>query len=588
MDKTSTRRKFLKLSTVTGAGLLVAGDFLIDRKGGKASRLLGSVGQRPKWRTTPTHKVSALQSTVTLKPYVDPLPILPVIQLQSPAVNSFSMSQFQKQLHRDLPSTTVWGYQDSYPGPTLEARQGIPVQVQWVNNLPTSHFLPVDNTIHGAESSQPQVRNVVHLHGHKILPASDGYPEAWFTSDGKTGPFYNPNPYVYPNDQLATTLWYHDHGLGTTRLNNYAGLSGIYLIRSSQEDALNLPQRPYEIPLVLQDRMFNSDGSLLYPVAQGGTHPAWIPEFFGDTVLVNGKVWPYLEVEPRKYRFRMLNGSNARFYHLTLQGSNGAGIPNGAAGPPLYQIGTDGGLLPAPLKLSDMLIAPAERFDFVIDFSGQKGNFFVFQNDAPAPYPSGGEVVPTNVMMFRVTKPLAAPDASSLPSKLSDIPLYDPALASNERNLAITENDRPSDGFPEMALLGQLNWSDAVTENPQVGELEIWNLVNATDDAHPIHVHLVEFQALERRPFDKETFLASGNVVFTGPPVPPDANERPAWKDTIKAYPGMVTRILSKFDLPKGTQTTPGQRFRYVWHCHILEHEDNEMMRPFDVVVPSA
>ena len=568
--------------------MLAASDFLIDRKTGKRSRLLGSVSHRPKWRTTATHNMSALQSGLSLKPYVDALPILPVIQLSPTTVNSFSMSAFQQKLHRDLPPTPVWGFQGSYPGPTLEARQGLPVQVKWINNLPTTHFLPVDNTIHGAESSQPPVRTVVHLHGHRILPASDGFPEAWFTSDGKTGPDFNPNPYVYPNDQPATTLWYHDHALGTTRLNNFAGLSGIYLIRSGSEDALNLPQRPYEIPLVLQDRMFNSNGSLLYPVAQGGTHPLWIPEFFGDTVLVNGKVWPYLEVEPRKYRFRMLNGSNARFYHLTLQECNGDGKPNGRSGPPIVQIGTDGGLLPAPLKLSDMLISPAERFDFVIDFSGQKGNFFAFQNDAPAPYPSGGEVVPNDVMMFRVTKPLAGRDASALPSKLSDIPLYDPAQATAERNLAITETDRASDGFPEIGMLDQLHWSDAVTENPSVGALEMWNLVNATDDAHPIHVHLVQFQALERRPFDKETFEASGDVVFTGPPVPPDANERPAWKDTIKAYPGMVTRILAKFDLPKGTQTTPGQRLRYVWHCHILEHEDNEMMRPFEVVAPSA
>lgn len=585
MEK-STRRTFLKLGTVTGAGLLVAGDFLIERKSGKAPRLPGSVSHQHKWRTTPTHKMSALQSGVTLKPYVDPLSTPPVIQLKSGVVNRMVMSPFEKKLHRDLPPTLVWGFQGSYPGPTLEALQGFPVQVQWVNNLPTSHFLPIDHSIHGAESSQPDVRTVVHLHGHRAAPGSDGYPEGWFTSDGKTGPAFNPNPYTYLNFQPPATLWYHDHALGMTRLNNYAGLSGMYIIRGTDDDILNLPQRPHEIPLVLQDRMFHFDGSLLYPVAQAGTHPFWIPEFFGDTVLVNGKVWPYLEVEPRKYRFRMLNASNARFYHLTLQECDRSGKPNGASGPPIFQIGTDGGLLPAPLQLSEILIAPAERFDFVIDFSGQKGNFFVFQNDAPAPYPSGGEVVPNDVMMFRVTKPLAGRDSSALPSKLYDIPLYDPGLATNERNLAITEIDRPSDGFPEAGMLDQLRWTDAVTEAPEAGALEIWNLVNATEDAHPIHVHLVQFQTLERRPFNTETFEASGQVVFTGPAVPPDANERPAWKDTIKAYPGMVTRILAKFDLPMGTRTVPGQRFRYVWHCHILEDEDNEMMRPFDVVVP--
>jgi spore coat protein A len=470
-----------------------------------------------------------------------------------------------------------------YPGPTIETRSGQPIAMRWVNNLPTTHFLPVDPTIHGAEPPTPAVRTVVHLHGAKVLPESDGYPEAWFTSDGQTGPDFNPNPYLYPNDQQACGLWYHDHALGTTRLNVFAGLEGFYFIRDAVEDALNLPSGQYEIPLMIQDRMFNSDGSLFYPT-ENATHPLWVPEFFGDTVLVNGKVWPYLDVEPRKYRFRMLNGANARFWHMTLVETTANGVPTGNPGPMFNQIGTDGGLLPAPVQLTELLMAPAERFDIVIDFSGLQGKTFVLKNDAPAPYPDGGDVVPTEIMMFRVRKPLAGRDASSLPSRLNPVPLIKASSAVKQRNLTLTELDRDSDGFPIIGLLGNLHWDDPVTENPKAGSVEIWNLINNTGDAHPKHIHLVQFQVLNRQPFNQPAFDATGRLIFTAPPMAPDPNERPAWKDTVKTYPGMVTRVIAKFDLPTGTKTIPGQRFRYAWHCHILEHEDNEMMRPYDVV----
>jgi spore coat protein A len=183
-----------------------------------------------------------------------------------------------------------------------------------------------------------------------------------------------------------------------------------------------------------------------------------------------------------------------------------------------------------------------------------------------------------------VVKPLAGRDNSSLPAVLNPVPLLNPRHAVRERNLTLTELDREEDGFPIIALLDNLHWDDPVTESPKAGSIEVWNLINATGDAHPKHVHLVQFQVLNRQPFDEEQFDRTGKLHFTGPRLAPDANERPAWKDTVKSYPGTVTRIIAKFDLPTGTLTTPGQRFRYVWHCHILEHEDNEMMRPYDVV----
>ncbi len=570
-----SRRELLQLSLVAGTGLLV------KPRSGVAQR-------RPRSHGAFSNMLAPRgpSASTGLTPFVDPLPIPPVLQPQPGETLHVPMIQFRQKVHRDLPPTTFWGYRAQHPGPTIETRRGVPVTVRWTNQLPTTHPLPIDPTIHGAEPGTPQVRTVVHLHGHKALPENDGYPEAWFTSDGLTGPYFNPNPYYYPNDMVATTLWYHDHGLGITRLNLYMGLKGFYLIRDDHEDSLNLPQGNYEIPLMIEDRMFNSDGSLLYPTAVGGTHPVWIPEFFGDTMLVNGAVWPYLQVEPRKYRFRFLNGCNARFLHLTLMESDAAGNPSGNPGPPIFQIGSDGGLLPQPVRLNDFLFGTAERVDTIIDFSGLAGKSYVLLNDAPAPFPDGGEVVPPNVMLFKVTRPLAGRDTSLLPSQLTSFPLLDPASAVRTRQIALTEDDRASDGFPIIAELGPLHWDDPVTEDPAVGSTEVWELLNTTGDGHPIHVHLVQFQILNRQPFDVDTYLNTRQVLFTGPPQPPDPNERPAMKDTIRAMPGFVNRLIAKFDLPADTSVQSGNRYRYVFHCHIAEHEDNEMMRPYDVVAP--
>jgi spore coat protein A len=228
------------------------------------------------------------------------------------------MQVVRQKLHRDLPPSTIWAYNGQYPGPTFEARRGQPIAVRWMNNLPSRHMFPIDDALRGVDG-EPDVRTVVHLHGHKVLPESDGYPEAWFTNGfARTGPFFEQRTYRYPNDQAATQLWYHDHALGATRLNNYAGLSGVYLLRDRVEDGLNLPSGPFEIPLVIQDRLFNPDGSLLYPVVdKGGDPDPRVPPIGSLSSSA------FLEVEPRKYRFRILNASNARFYHLTLNEAGG-------------------------------------------------------------------------------------------------------------------------------------------------------------------------------------------------------------------------------------------------------------------------
>src|SRR5215510_8552734 len=346
----SKRRRLLKAGGALGVGGTVGGGVFLTALFPPAA-----LAQKKHHRTPPQSG-----NAKRLARFVDALPLVPTIstfqKLNGVPFFEVDMRPLFKQLHRDLPKTALWGYNGMYPPPTFDVRTGQPIAVKWTNSLPGTHFLPIDPTIHGAEPGTPAVRTVVHLHGSKSMPDSDGYPEAWFTNGfQQTGPFFETKVYHYPNEQQATTLWYHDHALGITRLNVYAGLAGgLYLLRDDHEDSLDLPSGRYEIPLVIQDRFFNRDGSLLYPVEDNGgdpdprVPPVWIPEFFGDTVLVNGKVWPFLEVEPRKYRFRVLNGSNSRFYHMTLVDAFPSGAPTGGPGLNFIQIGTDGGLLPAP------------------------------------------------------------------------------------------------------------------------------------------------------------------------------------------------------------------------------------------------
>jgi len=295
----------------------------------------------------------------------------------------------------------------------------------------------------------------------------------------------------------------------------------------------------------------------------------------GDTALVNGKVWPFLEVEQRRYRFRILNGSNARFYNLFLD-----------SGQPFFQIGTDGGFLPAAVPVGKLLLAPAERADVIVDFSALPvGTSVQLMNNAKAPYPSGTGMGLPKIMQFRIVRRKGT-DTSTPPASLilPPVPLLDPASAVKTRDVVLTETADPVTGNPLIGQLDNAMWSDSVIENPRAGTTEIWHIINTTGDAHPIHVHLVQFQVLDQQPFDVAQYQATNQLVFARAASAPAPNERLAWKDTVKSMPGQVTRIIAKFDLPTGTSVTPGQKFRYVWHCHILEHEDNEMMRPFDVI----
>jgi spore coat protein A len=557
---------------------------------------------------------------------VVPLPVPTVLDATAGASFTMDMREVRQYLglvdeDGEPLETTVWGYglqgtRASYPGPTIEAMRDAAVDILWRNKLPKRHLLPVDPRIHIADPEKRGIPVVAHLHGGHTESASDGLPEAWFTKNfQETGPFFVKRTYHYDNDQEAATLWYHDHALGLTRLNVYAGLAGFYLLRDNNENQLTdshvLPGGPYEAGIVIQDRMFDEDGELFYPsddpeIEPGflplGPGPSVLPEFFGDFILVNGAPWPFLEVEPRKYRLRFLNGSDSRFYVLELQ--NGAGEAQ-----TLLQIGTDNGLLPFPVPLDRLLFAPGERADIVVDFSGLAlGTELVLKNFGPDdPFKGfnhdgslsdghGGVQPPADsqttglIMKFAVNLPLSGlPNATvteATPLRPGIAPLVQNGAT---RQLVLFEGlDQYGRLQPELGTLadGSLAWFEPITENPMPDDVEVWEVYNATEDAHPIHIHLVTFQIVNRESFagfvdpipgqqHDGTVGVGGKLTLTalgGDVRPPAANEA-GWKDTAVMLPGEVTRVIAKFDRPG----------RYVWHCHILSHEDHEMMRPYQV-----
>jgi len=596
----------------------------------------------------------------------------------------------QQILPAPLPATTVWGYgavSNSFdrnglllhnaPSLTIEADWKRPVRVKWINDLKDAngkylpHLLAVDPTLHWAnppggtagrdtrptftETPGPYtgpVPMVVHVHGAVgVGDESDGYAEAWYLPAAdeipdeyaKVGTWYDffaakaaanfgvtwgPGfaTFQYPNLNRASTVWYHDHTLGMTRLNVYAGPAGFYLIRGGPagDDAVldsrtavpavlpgpapkvndKFPPNKtyYEIPIAIQDRSFDSDGSLFYPVTREffdeftgpfipftNVSPIWNPEFFGNMIMVNGNTWPFQTVEQRRYRFRFLNGCNSRFLILDF---------NDIPGVEVWQVGNEGGFLAAPVNLTAtndnrLLMGLAERADMIVDFTNVPVGSYVLGNVGPDE-PFGGGVPGVDfepsdpdstgqVMQFRVV-PAVAPDPTTPPQFMAlpaIAPLPEPVTT---RKLALIEMMSNVHDGPSEAMLGNVDgdgiaehkmWADPVSENPNVGDTEDWELYNFTADAHPMHIHEVTFAVVDRQAItftqDEETGGISA-VAKTGNPRPPEAWEN-GLKDTAISYPGEVTRLRAKFD-------TPGQ---YVWHCHIVEHEDNEMMRPYRI-----
>jgi spore coat protein A len=612
-----------------------------------------------------------------------------------------SMKQFEQQiLPAGSPKTTVWGYGavaaasdrglllHNAPSLTIEAQAGRPTRIKWINDLKDAsgaylpHLLAVDPTLHWAnppggiaerdmrptftETPGPYtgpVPMVTHVHGAVgVGDESDGYAEAWYLPaannipDGYArrgtwfrffkqkalasyGASWGPGfaVFQYPNDNRAATIWYHDHALGMTRLNVYAGPAGFYIIRGgpagdgavrdtrfgtpavlpgpgpNANDKFPSNKTYYEIPIAIQDRSFNADGSLFYPdsrvffdgdagpyIPESDISPYWNPEYFGNAIMVNGNTWPFQTVERRRYRFRFLNGCQARFLILDF-----AAIP----GVEVWQIGNEGGFLAAPVNLTAtnknrLLMGLAERADMIVDFTNVPAGNYVLRNLGPdEPFgggdPDDGSLVPADpattgqIMQFRVV-PAAAADPTT-PPRFLRLPTLVPLPAPvRTRKLALMEmmsmfpTEPGVERGPVAAMLGSVDgdglamhqeWMDAVTENPAEGDTEVWEFYNFTVDAHPMHVHEVVFEVVDRQKLvlDSTGETPVQPVQLDGAPRPPEAWER-GFKDTVIAYPGEVTRIRAQF---KKT----GQ---FVWHCHIVEHEDNEMMRPYRIGPPQT
>jgi spore coat protein A len=573
-----------------------------------------------------------------LTPFVDELPIPQVLRVHANRDGDcpnlrITMDKIEAQLHSALPPTQVWGYNQQFPGPTVEVRRGTGMRVEWVNQLHDA--LPFATTLAadpaegktscqndpGSNGEPPQPGldaiepwTVVHLHGGKTPPDSDGSPENMLLP-GQS------KLCTYPNDQRATALWYHDHGLNITRLNVYAGLAGFWMIRDAADDAINAAVDKHEIPVLIQDRNLETDGDghltgqMLHKIEDSTR------EFFGPYTLVNGKIWPHTHVQARPYRLRLLNGSNARVYRLVLLDENDTPVNDA-----ILQIGTDGGLLgqPVPFGASDgLVLAPAERADILVDFSRFRGKRVRFVNTAGAPYHFPEYIVATpgdidlekrvphpQVMEFRVgTHGTGKSFANlNLPAPLSDfVRLTHNTPHTEHRWVALVEDTdmhmltlrelvpvadtyagpavEIQDGTKPLARfrVGARQFEDTVNFFVTTGATEVWKFVNLTEDVHPLHVHLVQFQALSRQKVTNpgafklptDTTDAGVPLLIDADSVEPDANEQ-GWKDTLRVNPAEVVAIMATFD---------GYLGRYMYHCHIIEHEDSEMMRPF-VVLP--
>jgi spore coat protein A len=733
----SNRRDFLKRAALAGAG----------------AALYQTVGKGRAW--------AFAQSPTTLRKFVTSLPglgpsakneigqYIPLatkrsINFAGKATDLYNVAvtQFSELMHPDLPGRTdFFGYTDlstfdqKYLGGAIVATRGTPVLLTVTNLMPPRHILPVDPTIMAGPNGVmvgdlPTNRIATHLHGGATPWFSDGTPFQWFTPRGEHGSSFMNVPgfpalpgtatYYYPNDLSARLVWYHDHAIGITRLNAYAGIASAYIITDSFEAGLvssGLLPDLVGIPLVIQDKGFvprnilrqdptwrwGDPGDLWYPhdyevnrFLNGAANPKgrwdWgptvnppalgtkplptpagsIPEAFFDTIVINGGVYPKVSVPPKRMRFRLLNGSQARFYHLNLypeQARNPGEARVGTPGPVIYQVGSEGGFLPAvaihnngtpiPLDPADpsgntalpdgpfnLLLSPAERADVVIDFNGvPEGTSFILYNDAPGPFPGGDSRndyftgdpdqtamggAPTTRLghgpntrtLLKITVTAGSGDSVSTATWLKqlDVQLKTNFLNGNQPGLLYNNGDPSVPAFPFLDVptrmltlnedfdeFGRLiqtigtfdqngtnnqglpTWGraylDKSTENPRAGATEVWQIMNLTADTHPIHFHLVNVQLIQRQPFSGDP----GNWTYSGDPIPPDPNEV-GWKETVRMNPGEVTTVIMQFNLPNlptaamrnaVSPRTGGKE--YVWHCHILEHEEHDMMRPLIV-----
>jgi FtsP/CotA-like multicopper oxidase with cupredoxin domain len=593
--------------------------------------------------TTTLPETADLTSRPALRliPFVDALHRPSVLRPGPEGRLRVRMMATTARLHRDLPPTPVWAYEGQLPGPTIETRRGQAVQVEWVNDLHGPY--PVTEILAGSLQQNGPGRNgrrpdplvqaltpwtVVHVHGARVPGGSDGLTEnGLLPGESAIG--------RYPNDQAAAMLWYHDHAMGITRLNVQAGLAGMWFVRDDAENALGLPSGEHEVPLMIADRNLDEklpgvlDGGLLHKVEEDTR------EFFGPYTTVNGTIWPYLDVEARAYRLRVVNASNARAYRLVLLDEDGRDVSH-----VVRQIGSDGGLLGSPVALppDGLVLASSERADLVVDFGALRGRTLRWVNTATAPFrgeplPPGtrpgdpdraGRLPAPDVMQFRVAD--GAGGSPTLPSALSstlsdvrpltqnDIPKGDHqqrlvALVERGGELQLCETVPQGTMAPPVRMPSRVpggnklvgvvlpiqeqhqpvkyhtivatRFDDAMNWRVRHGHWEVWKIINLTEDTHPFHVHLVQFQVLRRDDWQVEGWEAERGAAtkplrWTGPGVI-DANEL-GMKDTIRVNPGEMVTIAARFE---------GGTGRYMYHCHILEHGDHDMMRGF-VVAPDA
>jgi len=591
----ATRREFIKWTAASGVGLAV-GRGLLD----------GPARAAP---MAPT----AAAGTPALTPYMDEMPTLLDNLINATGGGTFNLSTelITRKLHSQLPVTTLFGYlrqggpgagdtAASYLGPVILAQYQQSVTVNYTNGLAKDAYKSVF-TNNGSSYAQfnpfnpAETRILTHLHGAIDSGDSDG------------NPFATPGAYpsgaiqtaTYPNEQPATLSWYHDHLLGDTRMNVVGGLAGGYLLRDPFDTGTNslLPNGAFELPMVVQDRMFNPDGSLLYPVAPLTTNGPWIGEYFGDVMMVNGKIWPTLTVKPAVYRFRLLNGCNARILSLRIAKSNDQTIP-------MTIIGTEGGLLPLdPVAVNRMVLAPAERFDLICDFRNYAGQTLFMKNNNPSSPVSTPAPSLTTVMRFVVSSGM--PSGSVPPAgSLTDPLVNDAVKALTDLGLPKLSGGTNKDVGTRMITLNEIGagtqaWKlnlnahpyedgSEFTETLTWDKFEDWYFVNTTADTHPMHTHLFSFRVMGRYNFDAKGYAAAfggangvpqKDVATLAPYLkstlmPPDPTET-GLKETVKVNPGQVTVVRAKFIPPTGLGSTTQ---KYVHHCHIVEHEDNDMM----------
>lgn len=543
-----------------------------------------------------------LFSVSRLPMFVDDLPDMPRIQgfeiKNATAVPlSLQIGMYEKtwKFHRDLPASRVFAYGDSrkeatVPGPTIEAVHGVDTYITWKNYLPSHHILPWDPTIPTAVPAHGNgIPTVVHLHGGIAEPESDGNANSWFTAGFKhRGPTWTKERYRYHNVQHPGNLWYHDHAMGLTRVNLLAGLIGAYTIRHPQlENVLDLPSgNEFDRPLIVFDRSFSTDGTIFMNTTGNNPtiHPQWQPEYFGDAIIVNGKAWPKLKVQRRKYRFRIINASNARFFRFFFTNNMS-----------FIQVGSDSAYLPHPVVTNKLLLAPSEIADVIVDFSTSDTDETILANDSPYPFPSGDPVDKFNgkVMKFIINGKQVV-DTSHVPKTLIKYPTTaNISRASKTRYIAMFEYASSTDEPTHLYLNGK-SYDEPATEVPRAGTAEVWNVINLTEDNHPLHIHLGLFQTIEQRELinvdelkvcmneTKDAIKCHIEKYARGKQVIVPENER-GWKNVYKMMPGHMTKILVQFSFihsnasyPFDVTAEPG----YVYHCHILDHEDNAMMRP--------